>query len=336
MQSSATKGIMHENDIKNILARYLAGTATEPEKQLLERFFADNRDEALQEQINPAEYKLLESRLRQKIHFKLTPRLSWSRVMWRVAASITVIAVLAGVYRFAGQKKIEMPPVQTVSLVRTTERGQKITIKLPDGTLVKLNSSSKLIFPDKFTGSAREVTLAGEGYFEVVHNSSLPFIVHTDHSATQVLGTSFNVNAKSSSATEVTLVTGKVKVSGSASNESITLKPSQQAIITQGKNLIDTVSVDVSKFIEWKDNVLTFDDTPLNQVVVRLEEWYGVGITVKSKAIENCRITARYESESLENVMESLEFLLKGNYTLKGKNVTLSGEGCNSTNKPKQ
>jgi transmembrane sensor len=327
---------MHENDIKNILARYLAGTATEPEKELLERFFAENTVEALQEQINPAEYKMLESRLRQKIHIKLSPRLKWSAIAWRVAASITFIAALVVVYRLAEQKEIAIPSVQTVELVRTTERGQKVTIRLPDGTTVKLNSSSKLIFPEKFTGSTREVTLDGEGYFEVVHNPALPFIVHTDHSSTQVLGTSFNVNGKSSSSTAVTLVTGRVKVSAVAAETSITLKPSQQAIITQGKKMIDTASVDVTRFIEWKDNVVTFDDTPLNQVVAKLEEWYGVEIAVRSKSIESCRITARYDSESLENVLESLEFLLKGDYTLEGKNVTLSGEGCNTTENPKQ
>jgi ferric-dicitrate binding protein FerR (iron transport regulator) len=327
---------MHENDIKNILTRYLAGTATGPEKELLERFFTENTAEALQEQINPAEYKLLESRLRQKIHIQLTSRLRWPAIVWRVAASITFIAALVIVYRLADQKENATPSVQTAELVRTTERGQKVTIRLPDGTIVKLNSSSKLIFPDKFIGYTREVTLDGEGYFEVVHNPSLPFIVHTNHSATQVLGTSFNVNAKSSSSTEVTLVTGRVKVSGVAAETTITLKPSQQAIITQGKKMIDTASVDVTRFIEWKDNIVTFDDTPLHQVVVKLEEWYGVEIAVRSKAIESCRITARYESESLENVLESLEFLLKGDYTLEGKNVTLSGEGCNATNKPKQ
>jgi transmembrane sensor len=327
---------MHENDIKNILARYLAGTATEPEKELLERFFAENTAEALQEQINPAEYRMLESRLRQKIHIQLTPRLKWSGLMWRVAASITFIAALVVFYRITEQKDKVTPAVEIAKLVRTTERGQKITIRLPDGTIVKLNSSSKLIFPHKFTGSTREVTLNGEGYFEVVHNPSLPFVVHTDHSATQVLGTSFNINAKSSFATEVTLVHGKVKVSGVEGEEAITLKPSQQAIITQGKKLIDTASVDVTRYIEWKDNVMTFDNAPLNQVVTKLEEWYGVDIVVNSSAIESCRITARYESESLENVLESLEFLLKGDYTLEGKNVTLSGEGCTATNKPKQ
>jgi len=39
----------------------------------------------------------------------------------------------------------------------------------------------------------REVTLIGEAYFDVAHDSSRPFIIHTGKINIKVLGTSFNV-----------------------------------------------------------------------------------------------------------------------------------------------
>jgi transmembrane sensor len=66
---------------------------------------------------------------------------------------------------------------------------------LPDGTTVVLNKKSKLSYPVEFTGSTREVFLTGEAFFDVAHNPSKPFKVHTGVFVTKVLGTAFSIKA---------------------------------------------------------------------------------------------------------------------------------------------
>jgi len=66
---------------------------------------------------------------------------------------------------------------------------------LSDGTLVKLNSDSRLTFSEKFDETSREVFLEGEAFFDVKNNPKRPFIVRTQQINTTALGTSFNVQA---------------------------------------------------------------------------------------------------------------------------------------------
>lgn len=317
----------YEKELKRLLDRYAQGNITQDERVLLDKFFEENKREALESDLNPRQYELIGRRLKRGIDERISPPTQWRRVFYRVAASVALVGMV--VYLITLQRK-EQPIAQEVPamLTRMTEPGQKVTLRLPDGTVVKLNSRSRLVFPEKFTGGLRQVSLQGEGYFEVVHNPSLPFIVKTAQSSVQVLGTSFNVNEKSIEGTEVTLVSGKVEVSSSNASP-VSLRPNQQAIIRFGEGVIDTAAVDVSKFIEWKDDVLRFEEVPMKEVVSKLEDWYGTEIVIQSKEIEGCRITARYDSESLENVLKSLGFMLKAKYTLREGKATISGKGCN-------
>lgn len=68
-------------------------------------------------------------------------------------------------------------------------------MRLPDGSTVLLNEGSELSYSTSFGKQAREVTLTGEGYFDVQHNLSKPFKVLTGNVTTTVLGTAFNIKA---------------------------------------------------------------------------------------------------------------------------------------------
>ena len=101
---------------------------------------------------------------------------------------------------------------------------------LSDGTRVWLNAETELRFPVVFAKDKREVHVKGEAYFEVVKDSSRPFIVHASGVSTRVLGTSFNVMAYDGDTFNiVTLLSGAVQldVLGTEGSllESVRMKP---------------------------------------------------------------------------------------------------------------
>ena len=309
-----------------MLDAYLAGRATPEETRILERFFLEHKNEMLEGNLRPEEFVFMEDRIRTEISKRILPRgknRSWS---WAVAAAVSLLIISGFLYLYPG--KDNPPPMhpQAILLTRTTVKGQKLTIRLADGSIVKLNTNSSLSFPDKFEGRHREVTLSGEAFFDVAHNPSAPFVVNTSQGKVTVLGTTFNIR-ENSKVGEITLVSGKVKVADVA-NTAVSLKPNQQARLSEGRQGIDTLTVDVRPYIEWKDNVLSFRQRELEYAIADLEDWYGVDIALLNPELKSCRITARYENESLENVLESFKFMLKGNYTLQDKKVTISGKGC--------
>lgn len=320
-----------EDHIKEIIGRFLDGKATPEEVEILDQFYDEHRDSVHREEINHKEYLLLEQRLRRNIEKKIEPSTSWKPLILKVAACVAIVVFVTFLYTSQHYDVKENTPHIASTITRSTDRGQKITLKLPDGTVVKLNSGSKIEFPDKFHSDSREVVLEGEAYFDVVHDPANPFIVRTALANTKVLGTSFNVNSKTNGRTEVTLVTGKVDVASKAFQNNIQLKPHQRAVINVNQSVIDTASVDVSKYIEWKDNVLRFENVPLSEAIATLENWYGVDIKIEGKQLANCKVTGLYKSESLDNVLKSFSFMLRGSFVIDGNKVTLRGKGCNAS-----
>lgn len=71
-------------------------------------------------------------------------------------------------------------------------KGTFYHLVLSDGTKVWLNADSKIKYPVSFGQDKREVSLRGEGYFEVAKDSTRPFIVSTDKMDVRVLGTTFD------------------------------------------------------------------------------------------------------------------------------------------------
>ncbi len=318
---------LEEHDIRRVLDAYLAGNASEKEKQILERFFLEHKNDVLKENVRAEEFVFLENRLGTDIKRRISSRKTTSRSWtWAVAASVSILIIAGFFYVFPGRNTSTPIHQQAILLTRTTAKGQKLTIRLPDGSVVKLNTNSSLSFPERFDGKHREVTLSGEAYFEVVHNPSSPFVVNTSRGLTTVLGTTFNIR-EMQDVEEITLVSGKVRVADHNA-VSVLLRPNQQARLTESQQGIDTLSVDVRRFIEWKDNVLSFRQRQLGDAIADLENWYGVEVTLLNPELTPCKITARYENESLENVLESFKFMLKGEYTLQDKKVTISGKGC--------
>jgi transmembrane sensor len=314
---------LQEHEIRKMLDNYLKGEASENEKKILEQFFLEQEIEASKD-TSPLAADV-EERIRKNISMRIKPERKIHPAYWSLAAAVTAIILVSYIYFFSPSQTVEKPDAFETALInKATVKGQKLMLKLSDGTIVKLNSNSSIDFPQKFEKGKRKVALKGEAFFQVAHDASSPFVVTTEQGSTTVLGTSFNI--KTSETTRVTLVEGKVNVTDLNQNK-VTLKPNQQAILQRGN--IDTASVDVDHFIAWKDDILQFRQAPLQEVIRQVEDWYGVDVQIKSSNVKGCLITARYDSESLENVLESLSFMLKGSYKKNGKQVEFSAKGCN-------
>lgn len=329
-----------EQHFRQLLDAYLEGKASPAETKLLDDFFdtypqarrqSFGADEAAREAI----WRKLASKLPEPARQRSTKMLSARS--WYSMAAVFALFVTVSWFLISRRESEEqkLNPVAMQMHQAVTDRGQKLKVELLDGSTVILNANSKLEFPEQFNGQRREVYLEGEAYFQVAHDATHPFIVHTNAASTTVLGTSFNVKLTAGHGTQVTLVDGKVDVSTlpdkSNPAQHIILMPNQQAVVTNGNDKIEVRDVDVSAFVDWKDNILRFDNMRLDEAVALIEDWYNVDITLEDPALANCTINATYRKETLKNVLASLGYMLKITYRQDGKNITLQGRGCNGS-----
>lgn len=187
-----------------------------------------------------------------------------------------------------------------------TPRGGQYQLILSDGTHVWLNAASSITFPSQFSGNERRVSVKGEAYFEVAKNPDKPFYVSTSRSEIKVLGTHFNVmDYMNEYKSKTTLLEGSVKISNGS--ESKILKPNEQAIIDNNKNLHKIYLNNASKEVAWKDGYFEFKDDSLASVMRQLERWYDVDVlldhNIKDGEYYNGKIPRNINLKEVMNIL---------------------------------
>lgn len=183
-------------------------------------------------------------------------------------------------------------------------------IQLPDGSKVKLNHSSKLTYPEHFSGDVREVTLTGEAFFDVTKNPEKPFIIKTTGASIKVLGTSFNVYAYYESSTvEVIVKTGKVELHEQVSSEKsegkeVLLLPGEKGIFNKNEKTIAKESNYNPNNLSWYTHEIEFKYARLSDVFQTLQRAYNLQITVDKDVDLNQKLSATFSQQQPDYIMK--------------------------------
>jgi transmembrane sensor len=232
------------------------------------------------------------------------------RTYWKVAAALAFCLLLArGAFELYESLSEHAENIAWEGKV--TSMGEKWIVTYQDGSRVILNSDSKLRYPRSFAQDVREVYLQGEAYFEVAPDSSRPFIVHSGHISTTVLGTVFNVKAfPEENGVIVSLLEGHVSVSRESIDKespSVLLQPLRQLVYEKSNRTIAIEDVDIQRAVGWKDNNLKFDKEPLKDIFVVLERAYAVKFELSDSAYGTRKISANFNQASLWTVTEVIK-----------------------------
>ena len=184
--------------------------------------------------------------------------------------------------------------------------GSRMHFVLDDGTKVWLNHGSKMKYPQRFKGKNRKIFLTGEAYFEVAHNTKVPFIVETNRLEVKATGTAFNVSAyPGDDNIETTLVDGKVILYASENNHEIkALSPGECLKFDVKKNVYTLESVNTAKYTAWKDGLLVFKNERAEDVAKKLARWYNVEVEIANEKVKEFTFTATFMDETLPQVLE--------------------------------
>lgn len=210
----------------------------------------------------------------------------------------------------------------TGSLVYNTlwnPRGSRVVqMRLSDGSLVWLNAGSSVTYPVRFSGKERRVSVTGEAYFEVTHNSAMPFVVSNSTTNITVLGTRFNVKAYDDEATRITLLEGSVKVNIPGADR--LLKPGQQAKVSNSLEVTD--NADIEEVMAWKNGFFKFDNVDIRAIMRKATRWYDIEVIYEGN-ISSERFQGTISMDTrLSELLEVLE-LNKVAYSIENKTVKI-------------
>ena len=249
-------------------------------------------------------------------------RSRWLTIPLQAAAAAVIVTGAALLIRETTSTPTDDAAVPTRDY--TTRPGERAELRLADGSRVVLGGASALRISEARGDGPRDVWLDGEAYFDVAHDSSRAFRVHTPRSLAEDLGTRFVVRAYSSDDTEVVVVAeGSVALTVGDAPESVVLRANDVGRVTEAGAVRAVRGVDVSRYLSWMDGVVRFEDEPLADAVRVIERQYGLRIRITDSALARRRFTGSIRATSVHADLRGLALLLDASYARDGDGVTL-------------
>lgn len=316
---------MNDHEFGLLIEKYQKGQLSNKEKKMLDKWFENMGNENVKEAWADEDNQ----RLKTKILSSMKPAkksvfMNKFQGIYRVAASIILLATLA--YLVSPYASVK----QKIAIQQATSSAEINKVILPDGSLVWLKGNSRLNFPSAFSGNTRNVSLQGEALFEVAKDPAHPFVIQCGDLITTVLGTSFNIKTTQENI-EVVVLTGKVSLTSVTDKQGLIVLPNQKAVYNgQQKQLakVDSAGEEKVAAIKGTEYNMEFEDTPVKEIIKRIEGKFNVKVHTRDPKLNNCMVTGNFTDQSLEGTINIISQALSFEYEIMDGSVLLKGAGC--------
>ncbi|MXV50502.1 DUF4974 domain-containing protein [Pedobacter sp. HMF7647] len=321
-------GNKHVND--DLLIKYIIGEAGDQDRALTEKWINES-DENRQRYIHIKQIWDESSEVISGL--QADENAAWNRLQKRIKTSgsapgqnkknlnlrwlqVAAAIIVAGICGLIFYRQFYLP---TNLLTYKTQNSIRTEI-LPDGSVVTLNAHSTIVFPARFSGEQRNITLAGEAFFNVQPDKSKPFLIRCGQVTVRVVGTSFNVKSNAGK-TEVNVETGVVRVNNPQS--SIELHPGEKVTIrTESSSAVKEASKG-KLYNYYITKELVCEQTPLSELVETLNKIYGSDIVIANSKIRSLPITTTFKQQSLNDILDVVSKTLDVKVRNNGKQISL-------------
>lgn len=294
--------------LKQEIKHFLDGKYSPKGQEMWNKWY-DRTNEAENTEMIQSDLSKLKKELKQ---IKKTNNvISFQYKNWVAAASVIFLIGFSVFFYQSAQ-------LDTETKEYATRLGQRAKVTLSDGTQIWLNAGSNLKYPNEFKGDTREVYLTGEAFFDVAKDKKHPFIIHTNKMDTKVLGTSFNVQAYPDQTTqEVSVLTGRVNVKSTVTEENVYVTPGQKVIFKSKSNKLQAFKdIPVNTISLWRKNIMVFEETPLPEVIATINRNYNVAIEIKNKNLNTLKINGYFKELSADQVVALVCNIVNAEYKL--------------------
>lgn len=332
---------MPDHKIKELIRKYLNGTITLEEEQLLDQWYASlgHKEDIY---LSEAQSKRLRRKLWKEVQIKAVGAegniIKWPTFL-RVAAAVTAITAISlyGILWYDESPSAGQQHMAFTNIINGSK--DDMLISLPDQSKVTLSPGSRLVYNTNFNEKERKISLSGRASFEITHNPGKPFYVLTNEVITKVLGTSFSVTAFPQEA-EVTVAvkTGRVSVftnydgaEQSAEEKNIILTSNHQLVYSRSEKKVQRTLVEEPEIIPEVEprKTIRFEASPVTRVFGTLEEMYGIDIVFDEKALSGCFITTSIGEEEFYQRIDMICKIIGATYSLEDTSIVIHGNGCN-------
>ena len=329
--------MMEPKDIDNLIAKVLAGEASQQELLDLEdwkkaapknqTYFEDSKSiferiVGLKEEV-PVNTELAWKKLETKLNSptgRVIPLFGKTRVL-QAAASLFLLVSLGFLLNWL----FSPSTTDNMQLATTTQSKEE---SLPDGSKVLLDKNSSITYV-LTAQHVRQVKLKGAAHFEVVHNNEKPFVIEVNEVLIKDIGTAFDVKAlPESDLVEVSVDEGEVQFY-TESNAGLRLIKGEKATYNKLSKAFIKLSPSASdNTFNGLTRQFNFENTPLSDVVEELNAAYNSNIRLENSKIGACRLSVSFNNEKLDLLLSVIAETLNLKLTQQDSTIILQGDGC--------
>jgi transmembrane sensor len=216
----------------------------------------------------------------------------------------------------------------------STAVGEQRMVKLPDGSIVTLNTRSeiKVLIDDH----QRTIELtSGEALFDVAHDAQRAFRVLAGEAVVKAVGTQFNVHRKDDGTT-VGVVEGIVEMSSRGALEDqprgdsgVAEAPErltageQASMSVQGAVLRSSVEID--RLVAWRERRLVFRSESLASIVAEFNRYNETQLLIDGDATRARLITGVFDADNPGALVAFLERDRQLSVQTRGNNIVIRG-----------
>jgi transmembrane sensor len=325
----------------SLLNKYLSGKCNEQEEAAVKAWYNSfvNDDDHISS-VNDTQKHDLKAKIKNAIDADIARQESpepetisikhnLKYLVYATTGIAAMLLIVLGIKMFNGDKT-KVTADTTPELLSITNHTKTIYEQvLSDGSHVWLYPGAQITFARNFTGNTREITMNGESFFDVAKNPAKPFIIHSQHMVTKVWGTSFRVrDAKDGAFADVTVVTGKVSVTqvkaANVPQKEVMLHPNEQVTWVKQRDVLKTTKeVSGTDLTIWNKVNLSFNNSPVKDVIPVLNKQFNVNIVSTDAQLNNYLLDADFNGLNFASVMEILKKSLNISYEINDTTIIL-------------
>jgi transmembrane sensor len=336
---------MTEDQFYNLLHKYIAGSISNDELELLTKELERNADHKsvfiylTKSTVKKESAEILDIKFQKilnNVESKEFSDLSSYKIKIYKNISTYIAAALILIIGYFSFQTIFSNSNSRNTYNISTKYGERKEFILPDGTKVWLNAGSSIHYKLDESKKTRAVTLDGEGFFDVAHNKEFPMIISAKELEIKVIGTSFNIRAyKDERLSEASLISGKIELQIKSDNKIIqqtVMSPGEKIkVLSENQQLLSTnlkyketesnnTPLNISKTqitplenntslqeTAWKENVLIMEGESLKEALPKLERWFGSKLTIQNPVLDTVKITGPFQEQSIEELIQILK-----------------------------
>jgi transmembrane sensor len=248
----------------------------------------------------------------------------WRTTGFRIAAGVVLVLGAVAVWRAVSGPG----PVPAAALALATRVGQVDSVRLPDGTGVILGPGSRLRLAAGYGETGRVAELSGEAVFDVRHDAGLPFTVRAGNATIRDLGTRFAVRSDDGENVHVAVTAGSVLLNEAAAAESkgVVLRAGDRGALDAAGTIRTEPGAVTDADLAWTRGGIVFEDATLQHVMADLKRWYGVDLRVSDPSLADRHITATFEGEPIDRVLNAIGLALGARIVQRGDTAILQPE----------